>query len=101
MTRLTDDLDNPKTWSAWWFFHGGQIHGHWKYRRYAEIKKLATELPKMAWDFQQAKIDELEAELALLRFNKWDAENGHKRTETDLQEFREKIEKRKTERGGT
>lgn len=35
---------------------------------------------------------ELRDEITLLRFNKWDAKNGHKRTETDLEKFRAEVD---------
>ena len=49
----------------------------------------------------EKEIEELRAENALLRFNKWDAENGHKRIDTAIEKFREKVEKLRAERGRT
>ena len=36
--------------------------------------------------------EELKAEIALIRFNEWDAKNGHKRRDTSIEELRERIE---------
>ncbi len=51
---------NAARWSHWWFINGGGIHFLWKSKRYSEIKALAEELPKLAWDEQQKKIDKYE-----------------------------------------
>jgi hypothetical protein len=54
-------------WAEWWFLNGGMIHRCFKYRKWSELRSLATQLPKAAWDEQQKKIDALEKENKELR----------------------------------
>jgi hypothetical protein len=58
-----DVSDELKTWDKFWFIRGGNIHPAFKYRRWTQLKELAQELPKQAWDIQQIKIDALQSRL--------------------------------------
>jgi hypothetical protein len=50
---------NTNEWSGFWFLNGGMLHPLWKRKKYTKIKEAAHALPKLAWDTQQKKIDEL------------------------------------------
>lgn len=62
-TELTDEWKKLDKWPQWWFVNGGHLHAAWKYRRYSQIRDSARDLPKLAWDKQQEKIDKLEEKL--------------------------------------
>lgn len=36
--------------SKWWWLNGGSIHRLWKDRKYTDIKELAENLPRAAWE---------------------------------------------------
>ena len=36
--------------AKFWFIAGGGIHGAWKRRRWADLKRLAETIPVLAWN---------------------------------------------------
>lgn len=46
-------------WEKWWFVSGGGIHVAFKYRMWSTLKNLVQRLPKLAWDYQQKKLDKV------------------------------------------
>lgn len=51
MTQPTDAETRmaEEEWAKFWFINGGGIHTAFKYRKWTDLRDLAMQLPKLAW----------------------------------------------------